>query len=139
MLINKLIVHGCLLRFGSPRVEDGKSYLVEPQFVKRSDAKSAVALLAISQNVGGWIRDVTLPIENLITPEMRTKAGTLMAPLNQECARGGLVGQPFYTYIHEEGGTCQLSFPRCPNHGRVTLMFSLRCAKLLDVRSALII
>jgi hypothetical protein len=77
---------------------------VEPQFTKRSDAKSAVALLAISQNVGGWIHEISTAVENLITSEMRTKAGSLMAPLNQECTRARIVGQPTYSYLHEEGG-----------------------------------
>jgi hypothetical protein len=98
-------VHGCLVRFNLPQIEDGRSYLVEPQFTKRSDAKSAVALLAISQNVGGWIHDITVAIENLITPEMRTKAASLIGPLYQECTRARIPGQPTYSYIHEDGGT----------------------------------
>jgi hypothetical protein len=76
-----VVVHGCLVRFNLPKIEDGRSYLVEPQFTKRSDAKSAVALLAISQNVGGWIHDITMAIENLITADMRTKAASLIGPL----------------------------------------------------------
>ena len=104
------IAHGCLVRFNLPRVEEGRSYLVEPQFSKRSDAKSAVALLAISQNVGGWVHDISTAVENLITPEMRTKAGSLMAPLNQECTRARIVGQPTYNYLHEEGGELHLAY-----------------------------
>jgi hypothetical protein len=81
-----VIVHG-LVRFDFPQIEDGRSYLVEPQFSKRSDPKSAVALLAISQNVGGWIHDIMVAIENLITPDMRTKTASLVGPLYQECTR----------------------------------------------------
>jgi hypothetical protein len=44
-------------------------------------------------------------VENLITPEMRTKAQSLIGPLSTECTRAGIQGQPVYTYAHEDGGT----------------------------------
>lgn len=100
-----LLVHGCLLRFTLPRQSEGRSFLVEPIFSKRSDAKSAVALHAISQGVGAWIKSVGDAVENLITPEMRAKAQSLIGPLSTECTRAGIQGQPAYIYAHEDGGT----------------------------------
>jgi hypothetical protein len=47
---------------------------VEPQFTKRSDAKSAVALLAISQNVGGWIYDRTMTIARALRAILTVKS-----------------------------------------------------------------
>lgn len=85
-------------------MENSRTYLVEPQFTKRADAKSAVALYAISQNVGGWIYEISKAIEDLLTPDMKVKAANLIAPLNSECTRAGLQGQPLYIYEHEEGG-----------------------------------
>ncbi|CCA68056.1 hypothetical protein PIIN_01923 [Serendipita indica DSM 11827] len=99
----KLSMHGCLVRLNLPRREHSRSYLVEPQFTKRGDAKAAVALLAISQNIGGWIHEATTSVENLLTPEMRTKAATLIAPLYHECTKAGIPKQPIYEYAYEDG------------------------------------
>ncbi|CAG8669857.1 6511_t:CDS:2, partial [Acaulospora colombiana] len=81
----------------------GRSYLVEPQFTKRSDAKSAVALLAISQNVGGWIAGISETIENLLPQDTKQKAYSLVPTLSHECKRAGLNQQPVYSFVHEEG------------------------------------
>ncbi|KAG8802752.1 hypothetical protein FRC16_008775 [Serendipita sp. 398] len=99
----KLSLHGCLVRFNLPRIEDGRSYLVEPQFIKRSDAKAAVALLAISQDIGGWIAEITRTVEDQISPEMRAKSGSILVSLSQECVKARMLGQPIYDYTYEDG------------------------------------
>jgi hypothetical protein len=108
VFLNDFVVHGCLIRFTLPRVADGRSYLVEPQFTKRSDAKAAVALLAISQNVGGWISVVSETIENLLPQDVKQKAYSLVPTISHECKRAGLNQQPDYSFVHDEGGKCHL-------------------------------
>ncbi|KAG8820911.1 hypothetical protein FRC17_009988 [Serendipita sp. 399] len=111
----KLSLHGCLVRFNLPRLEDGRSYLVEPQFIRRADAKAAVALLAISQDVGGWIAGITKAIEDQITPEMRAKSGSILLSLSQECIKAKLQNQPTYEYVYDDGAVgCILKMELSP-------------------------
>jgi hypothetical protein len=65
-------VHGCLLRLERPG--ETRSYLVDPKFLKRIDAKAAVCLQAMSQGVGDYIRSVGQALEHKVTPEMKTWA-----------------------------------------------------------------
>lgn len=72
-------MHGAVLRVESP--DDCKTYMVDPGFPKRADAKIAVCLLAMSQGVGKYIRDLSEEVSNKISPEMRQTAIQSIIPL----------------------------------------------------------
>ncbi|PVG03776.1 hypothetical protein CPB86DRAFT_793182 [Serendipita vermifera] len=107
-LLNELVIHGGLISFSLPRTTDGRSYLVESQFIRRSDAKSVVALLAISQNVGGWIAGISETIENLLPQDVKKKAYSLVPTLTHECKRAGLNQRHIYSFDHEGAIGCTL-------------------------------
>ncbi|PPR02679.1 hypothetical protein CVT24_002101 [Panaeolus cyanescens] len=65
-------LYGCILRLRRP--EETQTYIVDPQFPRRSDAKPAVCFLAISQGVGDYIRKVKEELDNRISPERRKLA-----------------------------------------------------------------
>ncbi|KAF9039264.1 hypothetical protein BJ165DRAFT_1596745 [Panaeolus papilionaceus] len=65
-------LYGCILRLRRP--EETQTYIVDPLFPKRSDAKPAVCFLAISQGVGDYIRRVKDELDNRISPERRKLA-----------------------------------------------------------------
>lgn len=56
--------HGCLLRIEDPTRDPPQvqNYLVEPGFLKRSDAKLAVCLRAMSEGVGNFLRGL-IPVD----------------------------------------------------------------------------
>ncbi|KAH9939641.1 uncharacterized protein BXZ73DRAFT_23966, partial [Epithele typhae] len=75
--------HGCLLRLERPG--EVKSYLVDPRFSKRTEAKAAVCLLAMWEGVGAHIRSIAKAIEDKIPPQARKHANEVLAPtLNTE-------------------------------------------------------
>ncbi|KAH9159017.1 hypothetical protein EDB89DRAFT_2056365, partial [Lactarius sanguifluus] len=66
----KLGTHGAVLRLTRPG--EVRTYMVEPQFSKRADAKSAVCLAALAADVGGYVRGIGAAIEAKISPEARS-------------------------------------------------------------------
>ena len=74
-------MHGCLLRVEHPG--GYKSFLVDPQFPKRADAKMAACLLAISQDIATYIREIGAAVEAKVTPEARKRAMESILPLIQ--------------------------------------------------------
>ncbi|KZV70948.1 hypothetical protein PENSPDRAFT_752194 [Peniophora sp. CONT] len=66
---SKYGLHGFVLRLTRPG--EVKSYLVDPLFPKRADAKTAVTLLAMSQGVGQWVRDVTRECEEKLPQRLK--------------------------------------------------------------------
>ncbi|KAF8966150.1 hypothetical protein BDZ97DRAFT_1809769 [Flammula alnicola] len=79
-------LHGCILRIERP--EETRTYLVDPQFPKRSDAKSAVCLLAMSQGVGDYIRGLKEEAENKLPADKRKLANEkLLQVLAAECGK----------------------------------------------------
>ncbi|KAL0948377.1 hypothetical protein HGRIS_010959 [Hohenbuehelia grisea] len=103
---------GCLLRLERP--EECKSYLVDPLFSKRADAKSAVCLLAISQGIGAYIRTVTEEVQNKISPRMRRLANERIFPLfNAESLKIRPENYPVYEFERVQGAfgcTLKLTF-----------------------------
>ncbi|KAG6919003.1 hypothetical protein DXG01_009713 [Tephrocybe rancida] len=73
---------GCVLRIHRPK--KCCSYLVEPVFSKRLDAKTAVCLLAISLGVEEYYLSAANEIANVITPELRTFVDEQILPLLKE-------------------------------------------------------
>ncbi|KAF8906987.1 hypothetical protein CPB84DRAFT_337114 [Gymnopilus junonius] len=65
-------LHGHILRIERP--DELRTYLVDPQFPKRGDAKSAVCLLAMSQGVGDYIRGLKEEAENKLPADRRKLA-----------------------------------------------------------------
>lgn len=78
---------------------------METKFAKRADAKSAVCLLAFSQGIGNYIRQVAASVENKVTPEMRKLANERVLPiLGTEYAKVRSGSHPNYEFEHDQGG-----------------------------------
>ncbi|KAI9439364.1 hypothetical protein H4582DRAFT_134194 [Lactarius indigo] len=75
----KLGTHGAVLRLTRPG--EVRTYMVEPQFSKRADAKSAVCLAALAADVGAYVRGIGAAIEAKITPEARSLVFDSIFPL----------------------------------------------------------
>lgn len=75
----KLGTHGAVLRLTRP--DEVRTYLVEPQFSKRADAKSAVCLAALAAGAGAYVRSIGDAIEAKISPEARTLVFDSIFPL----------------------------------------------------------
>jgi len=103
-------VHGCLLRVDRPG--ESKSYLVDPRFVKRADAKSAVCLLAMSQGVGDYIRAVKQEAEQRLSPERRKLAHEKIIPsLTVECNKVRPGNRMAFVFMQERDGGLQARNP----------------------------
>src|ERR1700733_11605069 len=57
-----------------------RSYLVDPVFAKRQDAKMAVCLEAISLGVSQWIRSISTSMEDRLTKGMKDRAREVLIP-----------------------------------------------------------
>ncbi|KAI0309101.1 hypothetical protein OF83DRAFT_1159297, partial [Amylostereum chailletii] len=64
-------LHGVLLRIERP--SECRSYLVDPAFPKRADAKAAVCLIAMSQGVGDYVRSIVEELDNKVSMETRQR------------------------------------------------------------------
>ncbi|KAI0739634.1 hypothetical protein C8Q80DRAFT_1124013 [Daedaleopsis nitida] len=71
-------LHGCLLRLERPG--EVKSYLADARFAKRSEAKGAVCLLAMSEGVGEYIRNVGKAIEDKLSASTRFHINNTLLP-----------------------------------------------------------
>jgi hypothetical protein len=74
-----VLAHGAVLRVVRP--DEVRTYLVDPQFPKRADAKNAVCLVALSAGVGAYVRAITDALERKISPETRTLVFESIHPL----------------------------------------------------------
>lgn len=75
----KLGTHGAVLRLTRPG--EVRTYMVDPQFAKRVDAKSAVCLTALAAGVGAYVRGIGEAVEAKISPEMRSRIFDCIFPL----------------------------------------------------------
>ena len=75
---HSLTVHGCLLKLDRPG--EYKASLVDARFPKRSDAKAAVCLQAMSEGIGDYIRSIASAVDNKITLTMRSFSSSLVFP-----------------------------------------------------------
>ena len=73
------IAHGAVLRLTSPG--EVRTYMVDSQFAKRVDAKSAVCLAALAAGVGAYVRGIGDAIEAKISPEARSLVFDCIFPL----------------------------------------------------------
>jgi hypothetical protein len=73
------LAHGAVLRVVRPG--EVRTYLVDPQFPKRADAKNAVCLAALSAGVGASVRAIADALETKVSPETRTLVFDSILPL----------------------------------------------------------
>lgn len=86
--------------------------MVEPRFAKRTDAKAAVCLQAMSQGVGKYIRSLASAIDSRVTDEMRRLANEQILPiLGSEYGRLRHGMHPVYDYGLDNGGETSRSSP----------------------------
>ena len=96
--------HGALLRLDRPGKR--KSYLVAPRFAKRTEAKAAVCLLAMSEHVGDYIRALTKEVDARLTPPMRRTVNDMLLPaIMAEYRTIWPEGGPEFEYDSENDGT----------------------------------
>jgi hypothetical protein len=95
-------VHGCPFRIYNS--SSSKSYIVDPRFSKRKDAKAAVCFLAVSQGIYDYIQGMAPP---KITEEMRRVANKRIFPA-LEMAYGKLAPhcRPAIVYSRDVDGVC---------------------------------
>jgi hypothetical protein len=73
------LAHGAILRLTRPG--EVRTYMVEPQFPKRADAKNAVCLAALAAGIGAYVRAVNQALEMKISPETKTLVVESILPL----------------------------------------------------------
>lgn len=73
------IAHGAVLRITRPG--EVRTYMVDPQFAKRVDAKSAVCLTALAAGVGAYVRSIGEAVEAKISQETRSRIFDCIFPL----------------------------------------------------------
>jgi hypothetical protein len=96
-------VQGCLLRI--EHCGESRSYLVDARFSKRSDAKAAVCLQAMSQGLGNYIRAIGKVVESKVTQAMRRLANEQIFPiLVSESSKLGPNAHPTYEYERDKDG-----------------------------------
>ncbi|KAJ7596594.1 hypothetical protein C8J56DRAFT_917842 [Mycena floridula] len=116
---NQAGLHGCLLRLDRP--SQSKSYLVEPQFSKRTDAKNAVCFQAMSEGLCVDVRALAEENEKKVTDAMRKLASSRIIPtLSGEYSKARS-GQPplDYRYTQEQDAFgCSLTIQLNAKHVR---------------------
>ena len=107
--LSSLTVHGCLLKLDRPG--EYKASLVDARFPKRSDAKAAVCLQAMSEGIGDYIRSIASAVDNKITPAMRSFSSSLVFPaLTSGLSKIDTDLRPHFEYDKERDGW-HLSLP----------------------------
>lgn len=97
------LVHGSIIRLTRP--EETRTYMVDPRFSKRNDAKAAVCFQAMSQGISKYIRSIAAAVDNMITPEMRSLANERILPiLGSEYGQLRQGMHPAYDFDNDQGG-----------------------------------
>ncbi|KAF9221084.1 hypothetical protein BS17DRAFT_785885 [Gyrodon lividus] len=93
-------LHGCVLKLDRPG--DYRAYLVDARFPKRSDAKAAVCLQAISHGIGNYIRSITSAIEAKVTSTIRSFSTNFIYPtLMSELSKIRMELRPHFEFKKE--------------------------------------
>ncbi|KAK0434543.1 uncharacterized protein EV420DRAFT_396271 [Desarmillaria tabescens] len=111
---------GCLLRIDRPNPKECKSYIVDARFHKRSEAKTAVALLAMSQGVGEWLKEVAKEV-NRITQEMKRVKDSFLPRLIKECQISNGEQPTFECKNERDAWSCTLTVNLSPTKGQQDL------------------
>lgn len=83
-----VVVHGCVARIQQGSSTDvNRSYLVDPVFAKRQDARVAVCLEAISGGVCQWIRSLEVKLEAELSQVKKEEATQVLARLSADMQR----------------------------------------------------
>ena len=95
------------------RPEEIRTYLADPQFPKRTDARAAVCLLAMSQGIGEYVRQLKEEAEGKLPPERRKLANEkIMAVLLSECGKVRPGNRMQFDFTMERDGASDRSFFR---------------------------
>ena len=98
-----LAVHGCILKLDRPG--EYKASLVDARFPKKSDAKAAVCLQAMSEGIGDYIRSIASALDNKVTPTMRSFSSSLVFPaLTSGLSKIDTALHPHFEYDKERDG-----------------------------------
>lgn len=102
------LAHGAVLRLTRP--DEVHTYMVDPQFPKRADAKNAVCLAALAAGVGAYVRAVSVALETKISPETKTIVYDSILPLlTTEYAKFWPNKPPeMFEFTKDRDGTCDL-------------------------------
>ncbi|RDB29862.1 hypothetical protein Hypma_014011 [Hypsizygus marmoreus] len=106
---------GCLLRLSCPTTpttqHNNKAYIVPPVFLKRADAKAAVCLLAMSQDISAHIH--ATPDKTMDMSRMKRIANRVFAALATERTKLRLGGQScryvFESVVNAHGCTLHIN------------------------------
>jgi hypothetical protein len=111
-----LVAHGAVLRLARPG--EVRTYMVEPQFSKRADAKSAVCLAALAAGVGTYVRGIGEAIEAKVSPEARSLVFDSIFPLLLTEYGKFWPNKPpeMFEYIKERDGVCAPLFSLPPSN-----------------------
>lgn len=93
-------LHGCFLRLDRPT--EYRAYLVDPRFPKRSDAKAAVCLQALSHGAGEYMRAIGKAVEARVTPLMKTWVNDQVYPVLLSEYNKVRSRHPTFTYEKEK-------------------------------------
>ncbi|TFK25879.1 hypothetical protein FA15DRAFT_324707 [Coprinopsis marcescibilis] len=101
---------GCVMRIERPNAL-AKTYIADPRFAKRADAKSAVCLLAISQGLEDYTKELQAAYEKKLPPEHRLLAESKIIPmLTSRSQKRRFANKPWFEYVaSEEGHGCTLT------------------------------
>ncbi|KAF9560441.1 hypothetical protein CPC08DRAFT_476235 [Agrocybe pediades] len=112
------MLHGCILRIERPG--ETRTYIVDPVFTKRADARPGVALLAMSQGLGDYLRSIKHGIDDKLPPDMRTMANVkFMQMLSMECCRVRAGNRPVFLFSSDHdafGCTMKVDISSKENH-----------------------
>ncbi|KZT35892.1 hypothetical protein SISSUDRAFT_1050682 [Sistotremastrum suecicum HHB10207 ss-3] len=101
---NKSVFHGCVLRVGAPG-HHSASYLVDPIFAKRQDAKAAAIYSGLAHGLKDHIHDICNGVDEVLTPQMKSLAQERVLPrlyMEYHQALGVLATSPGFTFHQGE-------------------------------------
>jgi hypothetical protein len=128
------IVHGCLLRLERPG--QCRSYLVDARFYKRGEAKAAVCLLAMSQGVGNYIREVGAASQTRLPDHLKILAHQHIYPqLGSECENVRSGNRPIFTNYTDRDGGIRISI-FSPHSFSSTYAVAFGCTLEVDLSSS---
>ncbi|KAF8451951.1 hypothetical protein L210DRAFT_3626351 [Boletus edulis BED1] len=114
-------LHGCILKLDRPG--EYKASLIDARFPKRSDAKAAVCLQAVSEGIGDYIHSIASAVDNKVSPTMRSFSSSLVYPaLTSGLSKIDTVLHPHVEYHKERdayGATLVIRLSTLPASGQV--------------------
>lgn len=110
---------------------------MDPRFHKRADAKAAVCLLAMSQDIGNYIRHVGLEVENKISEHARKLANQAIYPgIIAEYHKIRSNGHPEYSFYKDGDGKSTKSKQLQQSFHHLLLSLAFGCTLAVDLSSS---